>query len=191
MSDFDSSILRPAVFLDRDGTICEEVGYLNHISRLMIYPWAAESIRRLNDAGLPVIVVTNQSGVSRGMFPESLVADVHRQMAQELGAGRARLDAVYYCTHRREDNCECRKPLPGLLQRAAAEHGIDLARSFVVGDRYLDVALAHAAGGRGVMVMSGYGRGEYEFHHHTWPQQPDYVAEDLQAAVDIILKALP
>jgi D-glycero-D-manno-heptose 1,7-bisphosphate phosphatase len=186
----DSSLLRPAVFLDRDGTICEEVGYMNHLSRLMIYPWAAASIRRLNEAGLPVIVVTNQSGVSRGIFPESLVQDVHRQMAQQLGTAQARLDAVYYCTHRREDNCECRKPRPGLLQRAAAEHGLDLERSFVVGDRYLDVALAHAAGGRGVMVLSGYGRGEYEFHRHEWPRPPDHVADDLQAAVDVILKAL-
>jgi D-glycero-D-manno-heptose 1,7-bisphosphate phosphatase len=179
----DSNLLRPAVFLDRDGTICEEVGYMNHLSRLMVYPWAAPSIRRLNDAGVPVIVVTNQSGVSRGVFPESLVQDVHRQMAQELGAARARLDAVYYCTHRR------RKPLPGLLQRAAAEHGIDLARSFVVGDRYLDVALAHATGGRGVIVLSGYGRGEYEYHRHEWSRQPDLVAETLQEAVEMILKA--
>lgn len=186
----DSGLLRPAVFLDRDGTICEEVGYMNHPSRLMIYPWAAEAIRRLNEAGLPVIVATNQSGVSRGIFPESLVMDVHRQMAQELGAARARLDAIYYCTHVREDLCDCRKPLPGLLRLAAAEHGIDLARSFVVGDRYLDVALAHAAGGRGVMVLSGYGRGEYEFHRHEWPRQPDLVADNLQAAVDMILKAL-
>jgi D-glycero-D-manno-heptose 1,7-bisphosphate phosphatase len=186
----DSSVLRPAVFLDRDGTICEEVGYLNHLSRMVIYPWAAGAIRRLNEAGLPVIVVTNQSGVSRGMFPESLVIEVHRQMAQELGAARARLDAFYYCTHRREDQCDCRKPLPGLLDRAAAEHGLDLARSYVVGDRYLDVALAHATGGRGIMLMSGYGRGEYEYHRHEWSQQPDYVAENLQAAVDIILKAL-
>src|SRR4051812_32826362 len=166
------SFLRPAVFLDRDGTICEEVGYLNHISRLMIYPWAAPAIRRLNDAGLAVIVVTNQSGVSRKFFPESLVKDVHRKMAEELGHSGARLDAVYYCTHSREDNCECRKPLPGLLTRAAQEHGIDLARSFVVGDRYADIALAHATGGRGVLVLSGYGRGDYELHHHEWPQQP-------------------
>jgi D-glycero-D-manno-heptose 1,7-bisphosphate phosphatase len=186
----ESNLLRPAVFLDRDGTICEEVGYLNHLTRLMIYPWAAGAIRRLNEAGLPVMVVTNQSGVSRGIFPESLVTDVHRQMAQELGAARARLDAVYYCTHQREDRCDCRKPLPGLLRRAAAEHGIDLARSFVVGDRYLDVALAHAAGGRGVMVLSGFGRGEYEFHRHEWPRQPDLVADNLQAAVDMILKAM-
>jgi D-glycero-D-manno-heptose 1,7-bisphosphate phosphatase len=186
----DSSVLRPAVFLDRDGTICEEVGYMNHLSRLMIYPWAAGAIRRLNEAGLPVIVVTNQSGVSRGYFPESLVGEVHRQMARELGAAQARLDAVYYCTHRREDNCDCRKPLPGMLRRAAAEHGIDLARSFVVGDRFADVALGHAAGGRSIMVLSGYGRGEYEFHRHEWAQQPDLVADDLQAAVDMILKEL-
>ena len=187
----ESNVLRPAVFLDRDGTICEEVGYLNHLSRLMIFPWAAAAIRRLNDAGLPVIVVTNQSGVSRGIFPESLVADTHRQMAQELGAARARLDALYYCTHRREDNCDCRKPLPGLLRRAAEEHGLDLARSFVVGDRYADVALAHAAGGRGVLVLSGYGRGEYELHRDEWTQQPDLVAENLQVAVDLILKERP
>lgn len=187
----ESTVLRPAVFLDRDGTICEEVGYLNHLSRLMIYPWAAAAIRRLNEAGLPVIVVTNQSGVSRGIFPESLVADVHRQMAQELGAAQARLDAVYYCTHRREDNCDCRKPLPGLLQRAAEEHGLDLTCSFVVGDRYADVASAHAAGSRGVLVLSGYGRGEYELHRDEWPQQPDYVAENLQVAVDLILGERP
>jgi D-glycero-D-manno-heptose 1,7-bisphosphate phosphatase len=187
----ESTVLRPAVFLDRDGTICEEVGYMNHLSRLMIYPWAAPAIRRLNDAGLPVIMVTNQSGVSRGIFPESLVADIHRQMAQELGAARARLDAVYYCTHRREDNCDCRKPLPGLLRRAAEDHGLDLARSFVVGDRYADVAMAHAAGGRGVLVLSGYGAGEYELHRDEWPQQPDLVAENLQVAVDMILKERP
>ena len=119
------------------------------------------------------------------------MAETHRQMAQELGAARARLDAVYYCTHRREDGCDCRKPLPGLLRRAAEEHGLDLARSFVVGDRYADVALAHAAGSRGVLVLSGYGRGEYELHRDEWPQQPDLVAENLQEAVEMILKERP
>ncbi len=184
------SLLRPAVFLDRDGTICEEVGYLNDVSRLMIYPWAARAIRRLNDANMAVIVVTNQSGVSRGIFPESLVRDVHRQMAQELGNAKARLDAIYYCTHRREDNCDCRKPLPGLLKRAAEEHGIDLTRSYVVGDRYADVALAQATGGRGVLVLSGYGRGEYELHRDEWPRQPDLVVENLEIAVDEILRQM-
>lgn len=186
----DSRQLRPAVFLDRDGTICEEVGYLNHISRLQVYPWAAPAIRRLNEAGLPVIVVTNQSGVARGLFPESLVAEVHRSLSEHLAAHRARVDAYYYCTHTLQDHCDCRKPLPGMLQRAAREHALDLRRSFVVGDRYGDVALAHAAGGRGVLVLSGYGRGEYEHHRQEWARQPDEVTEDLSQATDLILKAL-
>ena len=186
----DTTRLRPAVFLDRDGTICEEVGYLNHISRLMIFPWAAPAIRRLNDAGVPVIVVTNQSGVARGLFPESLVGQVHRSLSENLAASGARVDAYYYCTHILADACDCRKPLPGLIERAAREHAVDLTRSFVVGDRYADVAMAQAVGGRGVLVLSGYGRGEYELHRAEWPRQPDVVVEDLAKAVDCILKEL-
>lgn len=180
----------PAVFLDRDGTICEEVGYLNHISRLQIFPWAAAAIRRLNEAGLPVIVVTNQSGVSRGLFPESLVGEVHRVLSENMAAAGACIDAFYYCTHTSAERCECRKPLPGLLHRAAREHSVVLERSFVVGDRYADVELAHATGGRGVLVLSGYGRGEYEHHRNEWPRQPDRVVDDLTAAVDFILEEL-
>lgn len=184
----DPTVRRPAVFLDRDGTICEEVGYLNHISRLHIYPWAAPAIRRLNQAGLPVVVVTNQSGVSRGLFPESLVGEVHRKLSENLASSGALIDAFYYCTHQLADRCDCRKPLPGLLERAARDRNIDLGRSFVVGDRYADIALAHATGGRGVLVLSGYGRGEFEHHHGEWPRQPDQVAEDLTEAVNFILK---
>ena len=184
----DPTVRRPAVFLDRDGTICEEVGYLNHISRLQIYPWAAAAIRRLNEAGLPVVVVTNQSGVSRGLFPEALVGEVHRMLSENLASFRARIDAFYYCTHQLADRCDCRKPLPGLLDRAARDHNIDLSRSFVVGDRYADIALAHATGGRGILVLSGYGRGEFEHHHAEWPRQPDQVVEDLTEAVNFILK---
>ena len=185
-----SRALRPAVFLDRDGTICEEVGYLNHVSRLQIYPHTAGAIRRLNEAGVPAIVVTNQSGVSRGMFPESLVTEVHRKITEELAASGARLDGFYYCTHSKADECKCRKPLPGLLERAACDHDIDLSRSFVVGDRYGDVELAHAAGGRGVLVLTGYGSGDYEYHRQEWPRQPDWVLPDLAQAVDVILKEL-
>ena len=186
----DTPSLRPAVFLDRDGTICEEVGYLNHISRLRIFSWAAPAIRRLNEKDVPVIVVTNQSGVARGLFPESLVREVHRTMSENLAASGAHVDAYYYCTHILADQCDCRKPLPGLLHRAAAEHAVDLKRSFVVGDRYADVAMAHAVGGRGVLVLSGYGRGEYEHHREEWPRQPDQVVEDLTRAVDFVLGAL-
>jgi D-glycero-D-manno-heptose 1,7-bisphosphate phosphatase len=186
----ETKSLRPAVFLDRDGTVCEEVGYLNHISRLTIFPWAAPAIRRLNEIGVPVIVVTNQSGVARGLFPESLVGEVHGAMSENLAASGARVDAYYYCTHILADGCDCRKPLPGLLERASKEYAVDLARSFLVGDRYADVAMAHAVGGRGVLVLSGYGQGEYEHHRAEWPRQPDLVAEDLTKAVDFILKEL-
>ena len=183
----ECKVLRPAVFLDRDGTICEEMGYLNHLSRLHIFPFAAKAISRLNKAGLPVIVVTNQSGISRGIFPESLVAQIHARMSEELSAGGARVDGYYHCAHTRQEECTCRKPLPGLLERAAREHGLLLKGSFVIGDRYADVELAHGVGGRGILVLTGYGRGEYELHAQEWPRQPDTVAEDLSAAVDAIL----
>jgi D-glycero-D-manno-heptose 1,7-bisphosphate phosphatase len=186
----DDKVLRPAVFLDRDGTICEEVGYLNHISRLQVYPYAAAAIRRLNDARVPTVVVTNQSGIARKMFPESLVLETHRRIAAELAQHGAWLDGFYYCAHMGSDGCACRKPLPGLVKQAAEEHAIDLGRSYVVGDRYVDVALAHGVGAKALMVMSGFGRGEYELHKDEWGRQPDWVAENLQGAVEIILKEL-
>ena len=110
---------RLAVFLDRDGTICEEMGYLNHITRLVLFPFAARAIRKLNDAGIPVVVVTNQSGISRKIFPESLVHEIHDKLEDLLRAGGARVDGIYFCPHQRADNCECRKPLTGLLETAA------------------------------------------------------------------------
>jgi D-glycero-D-manno-heptose 1,7-bisphosphate phosphatase len=180
--------LKGAVFLDRDGTIGEEMGYVNHIDRFEVFPFAAEAIRRLNVAKIPVIVVTNQSGVARNIFPESLVHEVHKKMVAELAAGGAWIDGVYFCPHKSEDTCECRKPLPGLLHRAAREHELDLAASWVVGDRYADLEMGYAAGGRGILVMTGYGRGEYELHRESWPRQPDALADNLRGAVAHILQ---
>jgi D-glycero-D-manno-heptose 1,7-bisphosphate phosphatase len=182
---------RIGVFLDRDGTVAEEVGYLNHLSRFRIFPFAATAIRRLNDAGLPVIVVTNQSGVALGFFPEELVERVHEQMVSELAARGARLDGIYYCPHRSEDDCLCRKPRPGLLERAAREHGVKLSGSYLVSDRYADLAMAHAAGCHSILVLTGYGRGEYEWNRTRWPRQPENIAEDLSAAVDLVLRRVP
>ena len=181
------SNLRRAVFLDRDGVLCEEMGYLNHISRLRIFPFAAAAVRRLNDAGFPVIVVTNQSGASRRIFPESLITEVHERLAHDLAVSGARIDAFYYCPHRREDGCTCRKPLTGLLEGAAREHALELRGSWVVGDRGADVELAHNVGGQGVLVLTGYGRGEQQWHLPKWPRQPSFIADDLAAAVTHIL----
>src|ERR1700736_808786 len=185
----EAHLLRRAAFLDRDGTICEEMGYVNHVDRLQIFPFAAAAIRQLNEAEIPVIVVTNQSGVARDIFPESLVHQVHKKMISELAVAGARIDAVYFCPHKTEDACECRKPNPGLLDRAAREHALDLAASWVVGDRYADLEMGHAAGARGILVMTGYGRGEYELHRSSWPRQPDALAENLRDAVRHILQS--
>ncbi|MFN2481119.1 MAG: D-glycero-alpha-D-manno-heptose-1,7-bisphosphate 7-phosphatase [Pyrinomonadaceae bacterium] len=186
---------RRAVFIDRDGTISEEVGYVNHPSRYRVFPFAAEAIRLLNDAGWLAVLVTNQAGVARGYFKEDVITAVHDLLARELGREGARLDAVYYCPHHPSvgeppyrSECGCRKPKPGLITRAAAEHNIDLARSWMVGDRYGDVELARNAGTRAALVLTGYGRGEFEYQREAWHSEPDLVAENLLEAVREILR---
>jgi D-glycero-D-manno-heptose 1,7-bisphosphate phosphatase len=161
---------------------------LNHVSRFRILPRVAESIRRLNEAGWPVIVVTNQSGIGRGYFPESLVHTVHELMTQQLEAAGARLDAIYYCPHISADNCDCQKPKTGMVERAAREHALDLHRSFVVGDRRVDIELARNAGAQGILVRTGYGEGEYLWNVAKWPFRPDFVASDFADAVHWILR---
>jgi D-glycero-D-manno-heptose 1,7-bisphosphate phosphatase len=181
---------RRAVFLDRDGTIAEEVGYANHISRFVVYPFAAAAIRRLNQANLPVIVVTNQSGVARGFFPESLIGQMHDKMVEQLAAGGAHVDGMYYCPHIRDDQCSCRKPLPGMLELAAREHNLEIFGSVLVSDRYNDIQMGHDNGCRTILVLTGYGRGDYEWNRAKWPRQPDHVVENLADAVEIILKEM-
>jgi D-glycero-D-manno-heptose 1,7-bisphosphate phosphatase len=187
-ANVDERTPRPAVFLDRDGTICDEVGYLNHVSRLRIFPFAAAAIRKLNEAGLPVIVVTNQSGIARNYFPESLVHEIHEALQAALHQEGAHIDSFYYCPHSGADACACRKPNTGMLERAAREHMLDLPRSFVVGDRHGDVELARNAGARSIFVRTGYGEGDLAWHSADWPIQPNFVAPTLTEAVEWILE---
>jgi D-glycero-D-manno-heptose 1,7-bisphosphate phosphatase len=179
---------RPAVFLDRDGTIAEEVGYLNHAERFRMFPFAGAAIRRLNEAGFAVIVVTNQSGVARGYFPESLVGEVHERMRRELEVQGARLDGVYYCPHGAKEECDCRKPGTGMIERAAREHALDVSGSFVVGDRLSDLEMAARAGCKSVFVRTGYGMGEEHWHAKQWSHQPDVIVDTLEHAVEWILR---
>lgn len=183
------------VFMDRDGTLSEEVGYINHLKRFWLYPYTAEAIRMLNRSDLKAVVVTNQAGVARGYFKEELIHQVHEKMRQDLKASGAFLDAIYYCPHHPSAGeppyrqiCECRKPKPGMIFRGARDLDIDLERSFMIGDRYSDVVLAHNAGVRSIMVLSGYGMGEYEYQRHHWVLQPDWVAQNLLEAAGIVLK---
>jgi D-glycero-D-manno-heptose 1,7-bisphosphate phosphatase len=173
-----------AVFLDRDGTLNEEVGYVARLDELRVYPFSAEAVRRFNDAGLRTVLATNQAGVARGFVTESGLREIHRGLARTLSAAGARLDALYYCPHDgagEGDACRCRKPRPGMFEAAARELDLDLSRSFAVGDRYRDLQPAFETGGRGVLVLTGHGEAEYAAHS-AWPRQPEFVARDLLEA---------
>jgi D-glycero-D-manno-heptose 1,7-bisphosphate phosphatase len=177
--------------MDRDGCLTEEVGYVNHPSRIRLLPRTAEAIRRLNRAGIAAVMVTNQAGVARGYFSEETLHASNDRLRAELAAGGACLDGAYVCMHHPREgeppyraDCDCRKPRPGLLRRAAAELGLDLHGSVMVGDKFSDVAAGHAAGAAGVLVLTGYGRGEWEYQRDVQDVKPDHVAEDLLDAVE-------
>ena len=197
-NDPQSAIRNPrsngrAIFIDRDGTLNEDIGYVSSPDQLMLYPWAAEAVRLINNSEHKAIVITNQSGIARGMYTEDTLARIHSRMAKELARQGARIDAVYYCPHHPAVGeppyraaCECRKPRTGMLDAASREHGIDLAHSFVIGDKASDIELAENAGARGALVMTGYGT-ETLAHPDRWPCRPAVIAENLLEAVKRIL----
>ena len=189
---------RPAVFIDRDGTLTEEVGYVNHPQRLKLLPRAAEAIRRLNAAGVPAVLVTNQAGVARGYFSEDVLHAVNDRLVRLLKDEGAHLDGVYVCPHHPTEGkppfraaCDCRKPRPGMLERAARELDLDLRASTVVGDKTVDIETAAPVGARSVLVLTGYGRGEWEYRRDHFAVAPDHVAEDLLDAVAWVLGGRP
>jgi D-glycero-D-manno-heptose 1,7-bisphosphate phosphatase len=183
-----------AIFIDRDGTLNEDVGYITEISKFRLFDFAAESIKLINDAGWYAVVITNQAGIARGDYTEEFLAQIHTQMESSLLSRGARLDAIYYCPHHPDfgvppyrQDCNCRKPKPGLVEKAAQVLSLDLKECYVIGDRNRDVETGHAVGARSVMVMTGYGREEYLDQHATWLRQPDHVCENLLEAVRWIL----
>jgi D-glycero-D-manno-heptose 1,7-bisphosphate phosphatase len=183
-----------AVFIDRDGTISEEVGYINHPSRFRVFPYSALAVKLLNENGWLAIVVTNQAGVARGYFSEEMIDTIHDQLKRELENEGAHLDAIYYCAHHPSVgeppyrfDCDCRKPKPGLILRAAKDFDIDLEQSWMVGDRYSDIDLARNAGVNSAFVLSGYGRGEWEHQRAEWKHEPDLISENLFEATQTIV----
>jgi D,D-heptose 1,7-bisphosphate phosphatase len=158
---------RPAVFLDRDGTINVDAGYIDRLERLELYPFAIDAIRLFRRAGYLVVVITNQAGVAQGLYGEDFVETTARFLASQAERGNTQIDGHYYCPHspdavveRYRVDCECRKPKAGMARRAAEELGIDLSRSVVIGDRWRDLAVAQAVGARGILVKTGYGATE-------------------------------
>ncbi len=186
------SALRPAVFLDRDGTINVEVDYLHRRADFAFIPGAPQAIRGLKEAGYLVVVVTNQSGVARGYYDEAAVAALHEHIQEALAAIGTRIDAFYLCPHHPSEGfgdyrveCDCRKGAPGMLLQAAREHRIDLAASWMVGDKTADIEAGTAAGCRPILVRSGYGSKDEGKVAARFPGTP--VCADLAAAVDYIL----
>lgn len=183
---------RPAVFLDRDGTINEEVGYLTDLAELHIFPYAPDAIRLLRRAGFAIVVVTNQGGIGRGVVTEALVRRTHEMMAQRLTRAGALVDAWHYCPHHPaavvaglSTPCDCRKPGTAMPRTAAAELGLDLARSWVIGDHWRDVQMGHAVGARSVLVRTGHGREQEAARPEG--QRVEAICDNLMAATAHVL----
>lgn len=178
-----------AVFLDRDGTINEDVGYMDSLDKFSLIPGAAAAIARLNRRGVRVFLVTNQSGIARGVFTEAFLHSVHAELQTLLKKEGAFLDGIFYCPHHPSVSpCTCRKPEMGMIERAVLEHRIDLSVSYVVGDKGLDMALAQG-GAKGILVRTGHGEATLQEMRSTGIG-PDYVADDLTKAVDWILEEM-
>jgi D-glycero-D-manno-heptose 1,7-bisphosphate phosphatase len=187
--------MRPAVFIDRDGTINEQRGYINHISRFVLLPGVGEAISLLNKNNHIVVVTSNQSGVARGYFPMQLVKEIHELMELKLTKDNAHVDGIYFCPHHPDGvvseysrECSCRKPNVGLIKQAEVEFDIDMETSYVIGDRLLDIEFAHNANLPGILVLTGYGKGELKYSMPYKSITPAYVADDLLRAVQWILK---
>jgi heptosyltransferase-2 len=164
---------RPAVFFDRDGTLCKDVGYLNTFDNLEIFP-DVSMIKLLREKGFKLIGVSNQSGIARGLIHEGFVREVNKILIDRYG-----FDDFYFCPHHPADHCSCRKPEPGMLLRARAQHQIDFKKSFIVGDKETDMLLAHAVGAKGVFVKTGQDKES---------PSADYTAKSLAEAVDFIAR---
>ena len=156
-----------AVFLDRDGTMIEDVGYLDRLERLKLFPYTIDAVRLLNRAGYKVVVITSQNGVAQGVLTEAFLRDAHAHLSGLCEAAGAKIEGFYYCPHsthavveQYRTDCECRKPKPGMILAAARDHSLDLSKSFVIGDRWRDIEMGLAAGAGALLVETGYGRTE-------------------------------
>jgi len=188
-------VKRPAVFIDRDGTVNEQMGYINHISRFVMLPGAAEAIRLLNMHQYLAIIVSNQSGVARGYYPIGLVDEVHAHMRALMEKEGAFVDGIFFCPHYKRGSvpeysieCDCRKPGTGLIEQASKAFEIEMDNSYVIGDRYSDIELAVLSGMKGILVTTGYGQGDIDYVFPRLSFKPAHIARDLLHAVRWIIE---
>ena len=190
--------MKPTVFLDRDGTINEDVGYLNAVDRLVFIPGALDAIRLLARAGYQIVVITNQAGVALGMIEERVLAELHETIDARIRDAGGRVDGWFVCPHHKTASvekfrldCDCRKPKPGLFNQAFAALPVDKARSFYIGDKASDMGAAKAAGLPGILVRTGYGEGELAKHKGQIPGASLVAANLAEAASRILLGQVP
>ncbi len=183
-----------ALFLDRDGTINEEVHFLSSPNEVRLIPGSAKAIREARQHGYKVFIITNQSGIARGYLTEIDLHQVHKRLLHLLAEEKAFIDDIYYCPHHPEVGipplntvCPCRKPKPGMLLKAQQEHGVNLSQSFVIGDRLIDVETGYNGGARSILVLTGYGRTERSQLETSPTVKPEYIAQNLLDAVHYIL----
>ena len=175
-----------AVFLDRDGTIIYEKNYLSNVTDLALLPHAAAAIKSLNSLSVPVIIITNQSGLSRGYFSLQTLTDIHDALGQHLQNHGAHFDDIYYCPHHPDDGCSCRKPATGMLEQSAKDYNLDLSSSFMIGDQLSDIEAGKRAGCRTILVLTGYGQNLVNRVNRK-QLNVDYIAGDLNDAVAWLL----
>jgi D-glycero-D-manno-heptose 1,7-bisphosphate phosphatase len=183
---------RKAIFLDRDGTLNVDVGYLHRLEDLELFPWTGDALRLLKRAGYLLVVVTNQSGIAHGLIAPEFVPACHDEMRRRLAPAGADLDALYFCNHHPRGSiaelaidCRCRKPLPGMVDDAVRDLQVDPSQSWVVGDKWLDVDLGHAVGARSILVRTGWGV-EQE-RQRSEGQRVDAICDNLIHAVSVII----
>ncbi len=184
------------IFLDRDGTINEELEFISDPENVVLIPGSVDAIRQANSLGLKVFVITNQSGIARGLIKEVDLVRVHDKLVKLLNAENAHLDAIYFCPHHPDYGelpyrtiCDCRKPNTGMLKQAETEFNIDLKKSFIIGDRIIDIQTAHAVGAKSILVLTGYGKNQFEIIK-SQNIYIDYVADNLSDAMQFVKKSI-
>ena len=184
----DSIYSHRAIFLDRDGTINTEVDYLSTVKNLRLIKNTAKAIRILNQNRIKVIIVTNQSGISRGLFSIDDLDNIHNELKRKLRRRGAYIDAIYYCPHHPDEECSCRKPKNGMFKLAAKDFDLKLNKCYIIGDKLTDIKAAHNIYAKGILVRTGYGKSEQNKLRGEADIMPDHIAENLYEAVKWIIK---
>ncbi|MBC7196175.1 MAG: D-glycero-beta-D-manno-heptose 1,7-bisphosphate 7-phosphatase [Deferribacterales bacterium] len=185
---------KPTVFIDRDGTINRDAGYINSLDNFEVYPFAPQAIKLLKDNGYLVVIITNQAGIARGIFTENFLEKIHNKMRKILQKNGTDVDGIFYCPHYKGSkmpeyaiDCDCRKPKIKMIEDAIKTLPIDRDSMYMIGDKYTDIQMGINAGCKTIMVKTGYGAGEIENDYHNWPKKPDFIADNLLLATLSIL----